>query len=302
MRILRATHLGFCFGVRDAIAQALDHPGPITVLGELVHNKIVLDDLRSHGIETAERGEDVRTPAVMISAHGASDRRIAGLRAQGLTVVEATCPLVRVVHRAAQRLVAEGFHPIIIGKPDHAEVLGLTEDLAECDVIQTEDEVRDLRERPRFGVVAQTTQPLAKVQRLVETLRAQFPQAEVRWVDTVCQPTKYRQTAAMDVAVRADVMIVIGGANSNNTRELVATCARFCPSVHHVQSEHDLDPAWLDGATTVGLTAGTSTPDDVIAAIENRLQELAYPPQSQPVPEEIRAPESVHSLVETALR
>ncbi len=274
MKIIRAQHLGMCFGVRDAIALALDtaRTEPLTILGELVHNETVLTRLRARGIVTARQAGEVATPTAMVTAHGASARVRQQAGARGLKLLEATCPLVHVAHRAVAQLVRDGFHPVIIGKRDHVEVRGLTGDLDDYDVVLTEEDVARLRERPRFGIAAQTTQPIEKVRHLVERIHERFPHAEIRFCDTVCQPTKQRQTAAVEVALQADVVIVIGGAQSNNTRELVATCSRFCPRVHHVQTAADLRPEWLAGAETVGLTAGTSTPDDVIAGVEGRLK------------------------------
>lgn len=273
MKILRASHLGMCFGVRDAIAYATAEAArqPLTILGDLVHNDTVLADLRARGIAIAPHHPDAATPTVMVTAHGASDTAIAAARARGHHVLEATCPLVRVAHRAVQALVRDGFHPIIIGQRGHVEVRGLTEDLPACDIVLTEADIAALPERPRLGIAAQTTQPIARVRELVALIRARFPQSEVRFVDTVCQPTKQRQAAAEELARRCDTIVVIGGAQSNNTRELVATCARFCPHVHHVQGPDDLRPEWFADAETVGLTAGTSTPDATIDAVEQAL-------------------------------
>jgi 4-hydroxy-3-methylbut-2-enyl diphosphate reductase len=190
-------------------------------------------------------------------------------------VVEATCPLVHAAHRAVRALVRDGYHPVIVGQRDHVEVRGITDDLDAFDVVLTEDDVRALEERPRIGIAAQTTQPIERVRRLAALVRERFPQSEVRIFDTVCQPTKQRQHAARDLARRCDVVIVVGGANSNNTRELVGTCRELCPRVHHVQTAADLRPEWLAGADAVGLTAGTSTPDDVIDGVEQRMRALA---------------------------
>jgi 4-hydroxy-3-methylbut-2-enyl diphosphate reductase len=279
MNILRARHLGMCFGVRDAIALALDHgqAGPLTILGDLVHNATVTTALQAKGIAVAHEAADVATPTVMITAHGASERRRAAARARGLAVVEATCPLVDVAHRAVSALVRDGYHPVIIGQRGHVEVRGLTEDLDHFDIVQDEDDVRQLRPHARMGVAAQTTQPISRVHALLAAIRQRFPLAEIRFADTVCLPTKQRQDAAVDLARRCDVVIVIGGANSNNTRELVATCGRYCARVYHVQTDADLRCEWLRDAETVGITAGTSTPDDVIARVEQRIIELAPP-------------------------
>jgi 4-hydroxy-3-methylbut-2-enyl diphosphate reductase len=171
-------------------------------------------------------------------------------------------------------LTANGFHPVIIGKRDHVEVRGLTEDLAECEIVLDEADIWQLRERPRFGVISQTTQPIEKVRQLVQLLRERFPNSEVRFVDTVCQPTKQRQTAAIELAQKADVIIVIGGAHSNNTHELVKTCSQFCLRVHHVQTAEDLRREWFFAEDTIGITAGTSTPDSVIDAVERLLRQI----------------------------
>jgi len=274
-KILRATHLGMCFGVRDAINLALNQSEPVTILGDLVHNETVLQQLRSQGVKIQHQVADIATPNVMITAHGASERALDRIRERGLKVLEATCPLVHYAHRAVANLVRAGFHPVIIGKRDHVEVRGLTEDLLEYDVVLTEDDVARLRERARFGIAAQTTQPIERVRHLVALIQTRFPASQVRFHDTVCQPTKQRQSAAVELAQQSDVVIVIGGAHSNNTRELVATCAQYCPRVHHVQNARDLCPAWFAAAQTVGMTAGTSTPDRVIDEVEAWLREFA---------------------------
>jgi len=274
VRILRANHLGMCFGVRDAISLAVEESRrqPLTILGELVHNESVMSDLRARGIGIEEQAAAVRTPAVMITAHGASEQAMERARSHGLQVLQATCPLVHYAHRVIEQLVREGFHPVIVGQRGHVEVRGLTEDLAAFDVVLTEEDVRQMTERPRFGVASQTTQPVDKVRRLVESIRQLFPRSEVRHVDTVCQPTKQRQTSALDLARQSDVVVVVGGAHSNNTRELAATCRRDCARVHHVQGADDLRSEWFAGAATVGITAGTSTPDAIIDGVENWLR------------------------------
>jgi 4-hydroxy-3-methylbut-2-enyl diphosphate reductase len=277
MKIIRAEHLGMCFGVRDAIALAFEHAdtGPLTILGDLVHNPTVLAALQDKGIAVAQDAAQATTPTVMVTAHGTSERSLAKTRALGLAVVEATCPLVRVAHRAVRALVRDGYHPVIIGQRNHVEVRGLTDDLEAFDVVLDEGDVLALNEHPRLGIAAQTTQSTEKVRRLVALIRERFPRSDVRFIDTVCLPTKQRQDAAHKLARQCDVVIVVGGVHSNNTRELVNTCARYGANVHHVQTESDLRPEWFRAAGVVGLTAGTSTPDDVIDRIDRRIRELA---------------------------
>jgi 4-hydroxy-3-methylbut-2-enyl diphosphate reductase len=277
MKIIRAEHLGMCFGVRDAInlALATAKHEPLTILGDLVHNETVLAELRARKIRIEQQPDNAQTRTVMITAHGASERKLAAIRNRGHNVLEATCPLVHVAHRSLQKLVAQGFHPVIIGKRGHVEVRGMTEDLDAYDVVLSEEEVNHLAARPRFGVIAQTTQPIDKVRQLVQLLREHFPASEVCFKDTVCQPTKQRQNAAVEIARQSDVVVVIGGANSNNTHELVKTCSRFCPRVRHVQTADDLVADWFRPEDTVGITAGTSTPDRLIQQVEKRLRTMA---------------------------
>lgn len=277
MRVTLAKSMGMCFGVRDAVQLALESPHrrDLTVLGELVHNPVVLDQLRQAGIRSVASTEaPVATGHVMITAHGAAHRTLDRLRDQGLQVVEATCPLVRHAHRALARLVAAGYFPVVIGRPDHVEVRGLVGDLHDYVVVQGPADFERLAGRPRLGIVAQTTQPLDEVLALVRAIRECFPEVEVKFRDTVCQPTKDRQTAARALAAEADVMIVIGGRTSNNTAQLTRACAVEGARTYQVENAADLRPEWFVGATHVGVTAGTSTPDSTIQQVITAIEEL----------------------------
>jgi len=288
-----------CFGVRDAIALALEQSRnqPLTILGDLVHNETVLGELRAKGIHIVQNVAGVETQSVMITAHGASEAAMQRVRARGLDVLEATCPLVHLAHRAVAKLVRQGYHPIIIGKRDHVEVRGMTEDYQHFNVVLTEAEVFELAEHPRFGIVAQTTQPIERVRHLVGLIRWRFPKSEVRFIDTVCQPTKQRQNAAAELAQQSDVVVVIGGVHSNNTHELVKTCLKHCARVHHVQTADDLKPEWFVRADTVGVTAGTSTPDSIVASVEEWLlnrgalptQQIRNESPQSPLPQRLNA-------------
>jgi 4-hydroxy-3-methylbut-2-enyl diphosphate reductase len=303
MRVIRAKHLGMCFGVRDAINLALQqaNQAPVTVFGELVHNETVLSTLQQRGVKMERDAEQITTENVLITAHGASERAMAHLRASGRRVAEATCPLVHFAHNAVRRLVQEGFHPIIIGKRDHVEVRGLTGDLDTFDVVLSEQDVEQLGEHPRLGIAAQTTQPIEKVQHLVNLIRRRFPRSDVRFEDTVCQPTKQRQLAVVELAKVVDAIVVVGGVASNNTRELTTTCRRFCRRVYQVQSRNDLQAGWFSGVESVGLTAGTSTPDPVIEEVEQWLETLT-PAEAVPFHGPgSRAPESTGDPISSSL-
>lgn len=283
MNILRAEHMGWCFGVRDAVVLAARQAeaGPVTVLGELVHNETVNAALRAQGVQLTSRLDEVATATVIITAHGTAESALQQVRARVPRVLEATCPLVHAAHRAVRELVVAGFHPVIVGQRDHVEVRGLTGDLREFDVVLTEADVARLTPRTRFGVASQTTQPVERVRWLVELIRQRFPNAEVRWVNTVCRPTKDRQAAAVVLAQQCDVVVVIGGFNSNNTNELARTCAQQGARVVRVASAVDLCADWFAGVATVGITAGTSTPDVVIDEVERWLTNLAKEQHAQ---------------------
>lgn len=289
--ILRATHMGFCFGVRDAlaVAEGVRRPERTTIYGELVHNATVNERLADRdfaSLSEVAREQMPARPQVLVTAHGISERRRRNLLEAGKELIDTTCPLVTRVHKVAQTLVEGNYFIVVIGKPEHVEVLGITEDLpvGRWCVIQHEAEIRPIGEK-RIGIIAQTTMPLE----LAETIRAGVvdsnPGASVRWVNTVCRPTRQRQSAVDSLCTQSDVVIVVGGENSNNTRRLVERCRKTGVEAFQVESPRQLNPAWLEGRSRIGLTAGTSTPDDVIDVVEEQIRKfvgLALSPVSSP--------------------
>ena len=284
MKIQLAEHYGLCFGVRDAIAQAekLVSEGPLTILGELVHNPVVRERLTRLGVNEGALAEtaSAATPQVMITAHGASDRKRREWRAGGFGVADGTCPLVRHAHDQLRLLVSLGYFPVVIGQPGHVEVEGLIGDFPCACVVE---KVADLERLPRaehYGVISQTTQPLDKVQALVEAIRRERPEAEVRFSDTVCQPTKNRQNALRKLIAECDTLVVVGGRNSNNTLQLVSAAKVAGLAVFHIERPEELDEAWFNEADIVGLTAGTSTLKETVAAVKTRLEQIASRPDA----------------------
>ena len=280
MRIILAEYQGMCFGVRDALRQAetLAANGPVTVLGELVHNPLALERLQLHGARQGDLARlDSAPPAtrVLVTAHGTSDERRAAWRTAGFQVHDTTCPLVRRAHAQLAALVAAGYFPVVIGQAGHAEVRGLTGDFPGAAVVEGEADIAAVPLHTRYGVIAQTTQPLAKVRSLVDAFRAARPGAEVCFRDTVCQPTKDRQEALRKLLAEADVVIVVGGRGSNNTRQLVLAAEAAGRRAHQIERPDELDPAWLDAAEVVGLTAGTSTLPETVRAVQARLEAIA---------------------------
>jgi len=278
MTIHLAEHYGICFGVRDALALAerLATDQPLTILGQLVHNPIARERLEDLGVRqgSLDDAPGAVTQRVMITAHGSSDAARARWRESGHAVEDATCPLVRHAHAQLGRLVEEGCFPVIIGKHGHVEVLGLAGDFPGAAVIETEADLARLPEHPLYGVVSQTTQPIDRVLRLVVALRSCRPHSRVRFRDTVCRPTKERQEALRKLIGQVEVVIVVGGRNSNNTRELVETVRAAGLRAYHIERAPELLPEWFHGIEHVGITGGTSTLPETVEEVRRRLLEI----------------------------
>jgi 4-hydroxy-3-methylbut-2-enyl diphosphate reductase len=302
MRIILADHFGMCFGVRDAIAQAekLALQGPLTILGELVHNPVVRERLRGQGIGETSLDQtrhgtspsDWRTRStstrIMITAHGASNKKRTEWRAAGFDVADGTCPLVHHAHEQLKQLVAAGFFPVVVGKPGHVEVEGLIGDFPESVVVCAREDVSQLPQRARYGIISQTTQPIDFVKEIVDFVRRAHPDAEVRFVDTVCKPTKDRQSALRKLIGIADAIVVVGGHGSNNTRQLAETCRAAGKTAFHIERADELRADWFAGIDMVGLTAGTSTLPETVDAVHERLLEISSAQLKQPTKSKIQ--------------
>ncbi len=279
MKIILAEHFGMCFGVRDAIAQAeqLAANAPLTILGELVHNPLVREQLRAQGAREGSLDDAALAAesSVMITAHGASDRKRQEWQAAGLKVADGTCPLVRHAHAQLRSLVAADYFPVVIGQAGHVEVRGLTEDFPGAVVLGGTSDLAHLPDASRYGVISQTTQPIDRVRALVAEIRRIRPQAEVRFADTVCKPTKDRQSALQRLITDAEVIVVVGGRASNNTRQLVETCRAAGRRVVHIERAEELSAADFEGVAVVGVTAGTSTLPETVESVQARLLTFA---------------------------
>lgn len=266
-RIEIAAHAGVCYGVERALSMAADAatsaPAPVHTLGPLIHNPLVVKELEAQGVGLAETLDDAASGSIIIRAHGVVPAVIEQARARDLTVLDATCPYVKRVHAAAEKLVREGYQLIVVGESGHPEVEGI---MGHADgaarVVSCADDLADLEISKRVGVVVQTTQTQATLAGVVSALLTRA--SEVRVINTICSATQERQQAASELASRADVMIVVGGKNSGNTRRLAQICAERCERTHHVEDACEIDPAWLTGAELIGITAGASTPSSHI--------------------------------------
>ncbi|MEE3295912.1 MAG: 4-hydroxy-3-methylbut-2-enyl diphosphate reductase [Planctomycetota bacterium] len=270
MKVTVAKALGTCFGVQDAIDLAMDeaYRNKLTIIGQLVHNPQVVEDLRIRGVNIVDKlDETISTANVMITAHGAPESLHETARKMGYNVIDASCPLVLRVHKAIAGFVREGFHPVVIGQASHVEVKGIIGDLQEYTIIANEDELSSLAPYKKIGIVSQTTQQIQHVRSLIAKIREVYPEMEVRFQDTVCQPTKDRQVAARELTSEVDLMIVIGGYNSSNTKKLKMVCDESGVEAFHIERASQLEPEMFDGREHVGITAGTSTPREVIEEV-----------------------------------
>ena len=278
-RIEVARHAGVCYGVERALSLAQGAAGErkadVHTLGPLIHNPIVVRELEACGVRMAEDLDAVGSGTVVIRAHGVVPGIIREAERRGLAVLDATCPYVKKVHRAAERLVAAGYQLVVVGEAGHPEVEGI---MGHADgrarVVSGPEEAAELVLERRVGVVVQTTQTPAALKAVVGVLLPRV--GELCVANTICRATQERQDSAAELAGRADAMVVVGGRNSGNTRRLAQICAERCPRTHHIEDAAEIDPAWFHGAGLVGVTAGASTPaahiERAVAAIRSAVE------------------------------
>lgn len=277
IRIAIAEHAGTCYGVQRALdaarKAASENDTPVKTLGPLIHNPIVVEELEHEGVGLADTLDEIEGGTVIIRAHGVVPQTIERAHAAGLKVVDATCPYVKKVHLAAEKLVAEGYQLLVVGESGHPEVEGILGHAGSAaTVISGVSELDDLELKLRVGIVVQTTQRAENLAAITAALVGRVK--ELRVVNTICKATAERQVAAAELAAASDVMIVVGGKNSGNTRRLAEICAAACERTHHVETPDELDAAWFIGAETVGITAGASTPQAHIDRTVLRIREL----------------------------
>ena len=288
MKVSLASAMGTCFGVQDAINLAMspEFNNDLTIVGQLVHNPQVSDSLKQNGVSLVPGIEDIdkiKTKKVMITAHGAAEKTKQRLHDAGFIVFDASCPLVMRVHQTIKSLVTKGYFPVVIGQKDHVEVKGIVGDLDDHLVINSEEDFPKIEKsgNRKLGIVTQTTQQRDKVEALVEKIRALDYVDEVSFVNTICQPTHDRQVAVHELADQVDLMIVIGGYNSSNTKKLVHVCGEKGIEAHHIESFDQLNKIWFVNKQHVGITAGTSTPENVINEVHTKILEIAEEAEGQ---------------------
>ncbi len=268
---------GFCWGVERALEMTLEAaeeaPKPVNSLGPLIHNPGVIADLGKRGVGVISDPADARAGTVILRSHGVPRETKEKLTASPLTIVDATCPFVTSAQEKAARLKKDGYLVIILGEKDHPEVLGLRSYAGDDSlVVESPADLPSSLPSKRIGVVVQTTQSHERLSELVAHIAPSARELLVH--NTICSATEQRQAAAIAMASNVDVVIVVGGRDSGNTRRLAELCAVQQPRTHHVESGAEIEQAWLRGARTVGITAGASTPPEQIEAVAVRLQEI----------------------------
>ena len=277
MRVKRAAKYGFCSGVRIAdlkVKRFAAGGGRGAILGQVVHNERVVEEMDRLGVRTVDEITAVEEPTIVFSAHGVPPSFHDRAKASGLQVLDTTCKFVYDIHRESKDALAQGFHLVFIGDPRHREVIGYTNDLdpAVYHIVSTADDAArvDWSAYDRIKIFYQTTLNADDFEDVVQTIERGA--ARVERGDTICYATKENQDAARALAADPEVeaIVVIGGKKSANTKHLWEIC-RYAKPSYLVQGRDDIDPAWFEGLSVVGLTAGSSTPDYVIDEVEQRL-------------------------------
>lgn len=275
MKINVAQHCGFCTGVKNAIAlaeNALKEYANIAVLGDLVHNKIVMDTLYSKGLVLVSSLDEIQNMPLLLRAHGTDKDLVTEALAKGIVLIDATCPLVLDIHKHAVELEKEGRQVIIIGDHQHDEVLGIRSHLQDPCIISSPQEINDCKLKQKIGVVIQSTQAIKNVQDIVAILLTKS--SDCRIINTICQPTRRNQQEIQELAKNNDAILVIGDPNSANSKRLFEVAKSINKKVLLVSKPEDLDERFLQDCQSVGISAGASTPDVLIQDITNKIKHL----------------------------
>jgi len=266
MKVLVAETCGFCNGVRNAIRMAekvLAQEKKVYSLGPIIHNSDVVQRLAKAGLKTVNKVEEIQSGTVIIRSHGAAPQQLAKLKEKGLKIVDATCVLVKRLQRIAKELKKDGYKVVIIGDENHPEVQAVVGSAKDVYVIADETDLHKLPKNTKLGVICQTTQSPEHVGRMLAAIgRSSF--SEVKVINTLCKEAVKRQESAVQLCRQVDVMFVLGGLESANTRKLAELCKKVNKLTFHLQNWNELDKSILLGKNIAGVTAGASTPQWII--------------------------------------
>ncbi len=285
MQVTLAKSAGFCFGVKravDQVYQEAEHSRmPVYTFGPIIHNETVVKDLEEKGVYAIGGIEELKhlpKGIVVIRSHGVSKEIYEKIETEGFRIVDATCPFVLKIHRFAEDYSKKGYHILIIGNASHPEVEGIKgwSDPAGTTVLQSAEEARNFKlpegenGRPNVCIVSQTTFNYNKFQELVEIIEKKG--YDIIVLNTICNATEERQKEAAEISAKADAMIVIGGSHSSNTQKLFEICKKECENTYYIQTLDDLDPGQFRSIDNVGITAGASTPNNIIEEAQKNVR------------------------------
>jgi len=280
MQVKMATSRGFCFGVEDAIeiaeAAVAEHgAGRVVALGPVIHNKQVVSKLEEAGLNQSGDLETIDpSDVVLIRSHGASPETMQRAKDRGLAIVDATCVLVKRAQNVVKQLHEEGYHVVMIGDPEHPEVKGVIGYAPNVTVVDRGSDLEEaLPYKERLGIVAQTTHSAEHVAGMIAEILKR-PYREVKIVNTLCLEVTRRQEAAIALCQEVDVMFVLGGLHSANTREMARLCTEAGIDTYHIETWEQFKPSTVAGKKVAGVTAGASTPEWVIAEFVRNLEAL----------------------------
>ena len=273
MEVILSECLGFCYGVKRAIKIAEEHAdGKSCTLGPIIHNPQMVERLKSKGVGTVDDLTAMEEGTIIIRSHGVGPRIYEEAKAKGLNLVDATCPHVKKAQLSAKELAKDGRQVVIIGEKNHPEVKSIFEWSGNRAVIlETEEDAKNFASSPKLGIVSQTTVSGENFVKMVSHLLGKSK--DIRILRTICTATDQRQKAALELASKVDIMIVVGGRISANTTRLAQLCKEKCRT-YHIETAQELSPEWLENANKVGITAGASTPDWIIGEVYKKCQRI----------------------------
>ena len=285
MKIIVAKDAGYCFGVRDAVNLAYDSAkdhGEVYMLGTIVHNEKVMEDLSKAGAKVIESLDDVPTDKpILFRAHGTAPDTWDQARNKNLNVIDATCPLVTEIHDEIKKLEAEGRRTIIIGDHGHDEVEGIAAQVESPIIVANIEEAKALRKMKKAGVVSQSTQMIENVQEIINVLMEKV--FDLRFVNTICFPTRRNHEQIKELAAKCDIMIVIGSFTSANSKRLTQLALERNKQSYQVTTAEDLEALWFEKCETVGISAGASTPDEIIEDVVNKIKKIGHVTEEETV-------------------
>ena len=277
MKILLAKDAGYCFGVRDAVNLAYDTAkkhGDVYMLGDIVHNESVVADLNKAGAKVVKNIDEVPDgKPILFRADGTSVETWKYAQSKDMNIIDATCPLVEEIHDEVKKLSKEGRKIIVIGDHGHDEVVGIASQVSDAIIVSNIEEAMKLRKMKKAGVVSQSTQTIENVQKIISIIMTKV--YDLNFVNTICFPTKRNQNQIKDLAKQCDVMIVIGSFTSANSKRLALLAEEINDRSYQVTNADEIKVEWFTGAKTVGLSAGASTPDNIIDDVLNKIKTIS---------------------------